>query len=58
MASGLVDRMRTGDFAEKWIERVLSADAVIALLALGRGKGRNAHNIAPAICGRKFFPIH
>jgi len=27
--------MRTGDFAEKWIERVLSSDAVIALLALG-----------------------
>ena len=34
--------MRTGDFAEKWIERVLSSDAVIALLALGWGKGRNA----------------
>ena len=35
MTSGQVDRMHTGDFAESWIERVLSSGALVTLLALG-----------------------
>ena len=37
------------------IERVLFADAIVALLALGRGKGRNIYITGPANCGKTFI---
>ena len=37
------------------IERVLFADAVVTLLALGRGKGRNIYITGPANCGKTFI---
>ena len=37
------------------IERVLFADAVATLLALGRGNGRNIYITGPANCGKTFI---
>jgi len=48
-------RIRTGDSKKHGIERVLFADAVVALLALGRGKGRNIYITGPTNCGKTFI---
>jgi len=48
-------RIRTGDSKKHGIERVLFADAVVALLALGRGKDRNKYITGPANCGITFI---
>jgi len=50
-----MSRIRTGDSKKHGIERVLFADAVVALLALGRGKGRNIYITGPTNCGKTFI---